>query len=319
MNRAPITDRIWIADWPKPRNAETLSPAFRRHLAGRGLLLDTCLRQMWIVAEPGSSPPAGLFDSGTRKPEIRCGSDAYQYALEVTTGLRSSIPGETNVFGQFRKAWNHYRTEASAECVNRLTPFVHRLINDTRAIRRAHLQGIGGASYGTLVRLLMSPRKGDRLLLVGAGDLAHSLLPYFSGLAVGLWNHREIPVRGSTDEQIAGVDLLFTPDNAAAAADWAEHVVLTTPPVRSHDDAWRARIETAGARTVVHLGLRAGLSESWYGCERFFVLDDVFDLRRRQASLRSRRLDRARAACRDAARELLTDRVPGPPGVVVPA
>ena len=318
MNRAPLTDRIWIADWPKSRNAAALSPAAQRHLAGRGLFLDTCLRQMWIVAEPGAAPPAFLSDPGIRRPEVRSGSDAYRYALEVTTGLRSSIPGETNVFGQFKKAWNRYRSEARADSLNRLAPFVHRLINDTRAIRTAHLQGIGGASYGTLVRLLLSPRKGDRLLLVGAGDLARSLLPYFSGLTVGLWNHRAIPVRGPADEKIPGVDLLFAPDTAADAAGWADHVVLTTTPVRSHDDAWRTRLANAGARTVVHLGLRAGDPESWPGCARFFVLDDVFELRRRQASLRSRRLDGARAACRDAARELLTDREPAAAGIVVP-
>ena len=130
------------------------------------------------------------FEAQYGGAEVRFGPDAYRFVLEITTGLRSAIPGETNVFGQFRNAWQDFRRDGPAARITRLAPLVHRLSNDTKAIRREHLHGIGGASYGSLVRRLIAPARADRILFVGAGNLAQSMLPFFDNYELGIWNHR---------------------------------------------------------------------------------------------------------------------------------
>ncbi len=173
-----------------------------------------------------------------------------------------------------------------------------------RSIRRHHLQGIGGSSYGTLVRRLISPRRGERLLFVGAGDLARSMWPVFADFEVGIWNRSRVEFAEASGTRI------FTPDCAREAVAWANHLVLTTPPDPSHDARWRVRVAASGIDTLVHLGHRGGGLRAWVGCRNMFDLDDVFELRRRQAGIRSDRLERARIACREAARRFVDDREP---------
>jgi hypothetical protein len=309
MKPHAIADRMWVANWPKAGSRDSLSRALLHEFGQRGMLLDTCLRQLCISLEAGP----GMLTDGPPGLEFHFGADAYRYALEVATGLRSAIPGETNVFGQLRRTWEAYRGAADAERVGRLAPLMHALINDARAIRKRYLEGIGGASYGTLVRRLLSACRDDRVLFIGAGELARSLLPYFEGYAVGLWHHRD------SDFQHAAVNLRFLPGQASAAAAWADHLVFTTPPSARHDAGWAGRVAAARAATVLHLGYRRGDVRDWLGCDRFFVLDDVFELRRAQASLRSERLDGARAACRGAARELARAPAGHVAGAAVPA
>jgi hypothetical protein len=173
---------------------------------------------------------------------------------------------------------------------------VHQLINDARTIRREHLHGIGGASYGTLVRRLIAPRRGERVLFVGAGDLARSIVPYFSAYDVGLWTRRPVDLPDVT------VDRQFMPDRADDAADWADHVVIATPADRHHDTSWQLRLSKQTIRSVVHLGHRRGMLSEWPDRSRIFDLDHLFELRRRQANIRTDKLALARDACRDAAR-----------------
>jgi len=294
MINTPEISSLRLANWPKIRGDSTLSPTERTGAEKAGLFLDTCLRQMCLATTcpdelPGVRSADAIFLRGT---------DAYRFALEVATGLRSAIPGETNVCGQFRDAWQTYRQNRSPTQVARLAPIIHQLINDARSIRQQHLQGIGGASYGTLVRRLLSARRDDRILFIGAGDLARSMLPYFSNYTVGIWNYRPV-----ADADLA-VDRTFAPQQAVAAARWADHVVLTTPPDHDHDTAWQTRLTDTAIRSLVHLGHRRGELRQWPIGATCHDLDDVFALRRQQAGLRSVQLERASLACRKAARQL---------------
>ncbi len=294
-------DRLWIANLPRGQRGDARQPDLREYFGRPTLLVDTCLRQLCIGLAsdvPKSGGQAQLLPG----LEVRRGVGAYRYALEVATGLRSAVPGETNVFGQFRQAWDRYRHEGKPDDVARIAPFVRRLIIDVRCIRRDHLQGIGGSSYGTLVRRLVSPRRGERLLFVGAGDLSRSMWPVFADFDVGVWNHRRVEVADASDLTN------FAPGRACEAAAWADHVVFTTPPDRAHDVRWRLHVAAAGIDTLVHLGHRRGGLHTWAGCRRAFDLDDVFELRSRQARIRSDRLESARIACREAARGLVTER-----------
>lgn len=278
QNSADIHNLV-VAHWVKPAEAACRA----------GLFLDTCQRQLSIQLSPDEPADQGA--------EIRSGVDAYRFVLEVTTGLRSAVPGETNVFGQFKEAWERLRPNRQ---VARLAPLVHRIINDTKAIRCTHLLNIGGASYGTLVRRLIRPAATDRILFVGTGKLARSMLPLFRNHVLGLWNHRSVGLEGLS------IESAFGPGDGERAAHWADHVILTTPPDRVNDDNWRRWLAASDIRTVVHLGHRRGHDPVARGSRvRVFDLDDVFDLRRAQADIRTQQLSRARAACRQCATDFI--------------
>lgn len=275
---------LHVTHWPKPAGEPPVPGSEQTRLAATGLFVDTCLRQLHITWNDPSRWHGG---------DSYRGQAAYCFLLEVATGLHSAVPGETNVFGQFQKTWRRWRETADGPVVAPLAPVMHRLINDARAIRCKHLQGIGGSSYGSLVRRLIAARSGDRVLFVGAGDLARSMLPLFRNFNVGLWNRRAVT------DQLPVLTRRFAPEHGAHAACWAHHVVLTTPPDPVNDGRWRHWIAATGLRTVVHLGHRDPMT--WPGAAQAFDLTDVFALRRAQRERRSLQLARARIACRDCA------------------
>ncbi len=271
-------ESLQVFNWNKGGDGDARWPA-------RGLVLDTCLRR--LVVQQGA---AGRL----RGAEHYRGENAYRYLLEVTTGLRSQVPGETNVFGQFKSATASFRRCADRDEAAGLLPILLQVERDTRVIRRKHLTGVGGASYGRLVRRLIRPAPHDRILVVGAGNLAQSLLPFFSRYRVGLWN-RSRP-------RIEQKELrLFAADAQRVAARWATHVILTTPPDDGNDTAWRNVLADSEIRSTVHLGYRRHRHSAWTRSGRFYDLDDVFELRASLEQSTSLQLARAREACRRAA------------------
>lgn len=297
----PHIDDLWIADWPKTGDGEGLPPEVSASLREQGLLLDTCLRQLCVAVEPSDCSAHVPLRDASAGLTLHFGIDAYRYLLEVATGLRSNVPGETNVFGQFKKAWDHYRAAADPAAVARIAPWMHRLINDARAIRREHLHGTGGASYGTLVRRLLSPSRGARVLFVGAGDLTRSILPYFDAFDSGVWN------RSPVDVDRIRASHIFAPADAREAAAWADLVIVTTPGDEANDNAWAALLADANVGVFVHLGHRGGTWAAGVACGKGYDLDDVFELRRSQDDIRSSSLRRAHAACRQAARAVTAE------------
>jgi len=254
--------------------------------------LDTCLREITVELRSNTGSAATIH--GT---EILHGADAYRLLLEVASGLRSAIPGETNVFGQLRRAWQTFLQDAPPAAAA-LAPLMQRLFCDTKAVRSRWLEGIGGSSYGSLVRRLIAPRRPDRVLFVGAGELMRTMLPLFGKFRLGVWNRRIVTLTAPH------VERLFLPAHGQQAAEWADHVILTTPCDRYNDRRWRLWLDNANPKTVVHLGRRHAQPIDWPTAVAAFDLDDVFSLQREQAVRRSSRLDNARAACAQFARAL---------------
>ena len=279
-------ERLWIGHWPGP--CVDLPPT----AAARAFVVETCQRRL-VIAADGSPGRIALMP-----PEAYSGVTAYQFMLEVTTGLKSAVPGETNVFGQFKRAWESRRRGADSREVEALAPVIARAISDTRAIRHEHLRNIGGASYGPLVRRLLRPEALDRILIVGAGELARSLLPFFRPYPLGIWN------RGLPGLAFAAAGHVFAPEDGALAAGWADHVIMTTPADAGNDRRWSGWLNASGVQNVLHLGRRRGDPWAWPVHAASYDLDDVFDLRRSQDNVRSLQLERARLACRDHARRL---------------
>ncbi len=282
-----LIGQLWCLHWPTAQTQVQAPAPVPGWVADQGVILETCLRRLAYGLGP---PPPTSPETGPPAPgELLRGPDAYRLLLEVASGLRSHLPGETNVLGQFRRAWEHAANRLDPEHRQRLRPVVDALLADTQRLRAAHLQGVGGNSYGSLVRALLDPPRDARILFVGTGELARSMLPLFRGHEVGVWNHRPAP-------PLAGVSRWFAPQAADDAAAWASALVFTTPRDARHDAAWRTRLAIHGARRVVHLGLRRQDGWTWPGNTVSFNLDDVFALASARDHHRTLQLERARAA-----------------------
>ncbi|CAG0946740.1 hypothetical protein GPROT2_03902 [Gammaproteobacteria bacterium] len=276
-----------VGHWP----AAALAPGGATGIAN-AWRIDTCLRSVLVAADPAAAHAITALGP----PELQRGGGAYAFLLEFACGLLSAIPGETNVFGQVRRAWEAFRDSAPPPAVRSLAPVAAALLQNTRAIRSARLTHIGGASYGGLVRRLLSPAPAQPLLIVGAGELARSLLPFFRAQAIGTWSRRP------AGAPFAAAGRVFPADAGAEAARWARHVVMTTPADPTHDRQWFDWLESGPAQTLVHLGRRRGSGQPWPAAVRGYDLDDVFDLRRSQDRIRSLQVERARQDCRQRAR-----------------
>ena len=265
---------------PKARRAAP-TPAVRRR---SGLRLTTCQREIEIHFQTSVNSAVG--------GETFHGVDAYRFLLEFATGLRSAIPGETNVFGQLRSAWRDYLRENDPPEIRGTVALMESLFTDTRAIRTAFLQDIGGHSYGTLTRKLLRPAAGARILLVGYGELARSVLPMLSGFELGLIN------RTHPTDAPESVQRVFDLTDAEGAIDWADYVVLCVPRSADLDSRWVRLLESRPRLRAIHLGCRRADLGPWAGVNRLATLDDLFNLRTAQQDRRMRQLELARAACR---------------------
>ena len=283
---------------PKDAAGHGMDDQRRQNLSRHGMFLDTCLRQVAIIdANRTPGHLAAQTCSGDPTMELRRGAEAYSFLLQTATGLNSSIPGETNILGQFKHAWRHWRAQAEQAQLCGIQTTMHSLIADSSRIRQEYLQGIGGNSYGTLVRKLLQPETDTRLLFVGTGKLAQSMLPFFAAFERGLWS------RGKPREAQLESVRVFGRDGAQHAADWATHLLLTTPAEDGNDGLWAKLIDT-NIRKIVHLGRRRAEPGVWSDSKfagQYFDLDDVFDLRQQQSSLRSLQICRARKACQQLA------------------
>lgn len=293
-----LISRLWCLHWHGGRAPEDSIAGLR----AAGVVLETCLRQLAFGIAPRPALETGA------NGELSTGAPAYRLLLEVTSGLRSAVPGETNVFAQFRRAWEQSAQHLRPEDHWHLQPVVHALQADTRALRASHLQGIAGGSYGSLVRELLDLRNDARVLFVGTGELARSMLPLFRAWETAAWNRRA-PDQHARD-RLTSVQRWFASDEADAAAAWATDLVFTTPADAGHDALWRARLSREAPRRLVHLGRRRNDPLTWPTASASFDLDDVFALAGAREQVRHRQLAEAGSACA----ALVAARVAGPAG-----
>lgn len=270
---------VWHAPQPAPSVPATADDVWR---------VSTCQRELLITvgpADPGRvCAPAGFT--------LHRGRAAYELLLRIASGLESAIPGETNVFGQLRRSWAEHRAR-SARLPPALAALATALFGDAAAVRNRHLQGIGGASYGTLARMLLKPRRAARVLVAGTGALSRAVLPSFTAFEVAVYARRPESVPPEIVRR-------FAPGEEQAAIAWADAVYFCLPAGTERDTIWVAALR---ARPVpaVHLGLRSPVCRPWSEIQGLRTLEDLFDLQRSQSELRSVRLERAARCCRDLA------------------
>lgn len=260
--------------------------------------IDSCLRRAWVVdASQGFTVPEGV--------EVFDAAEAYAFLLRLVCGLESRIAGETDIFGQFKEAWQRF-SDAGSELASGLSPWIQKLFEDGKEVRSLYLRSVGGASYGSLVRKLLGaePSSGETLL-IGAGRLAQSVAPFLAG-RLSVWNRtrsraealaRECQARGQTASALAGGDDL------ARALSSASRAVICVPFDGAADAELVRRWREGGeARRLVHLGGLRSQAVEWAQLEGYVGLDELFDLAKAQDDFRAVQVTRARKACEEKAK-----------------
>jgi len=147
-----------------------------------GVLLSTCNRTEFYIAEPRDSVPEAIWSLLGERLE-RDGSardygyverdrDAVRHLYRVAAGLDSMVLGESQIQGQVREAWETSRPQAG--------PVLHRLFQSAllvgARVRNETKLGTGSASVPSAAVAVASKIFGDltgrSALILGAGDMA---------------------------------------------------------------------------------------------------------------------------------------------------
>jgi Glutamyl-tRNAGlu reductase, N-terminal domain len=266
-------------------------------------VVGTCLREVRIGMHPPDNQPTAA-ETRAVGYELYTGADAYGFLLQLACGLESQIAGETEIFGQVKQAWRD--CEATQEEQARLLrPWMQRLLQDAKEIRSEYVVGLGSATYGSLVRRLLGGTLPGPTLLLGAGQLAETILPFLDTGEILVWNRSrargEAMLSHQRTARTQGRVQLLEPTTAAEDLAWrrARDVVICIPADAARD-ATRVQLwcsHGAPEGRVLHLGIDNAAGTPWQQVAGLATLHDLFGLRDSQASQREAMLARARNAC----------------------
>ncbi len=261
-------------------------------------LINTCLRKIWITFDNCSE----LDEARKTQPiDKMIGGDAYEFLLRIACGLESEIIGETDIFGQFKSAWSEFKKQ-NANDVESLQTWIQKLFEDTKEIRTQFVQNIGGSNYGSLVRKMIKERsaqigRSKPILLVGAGQLAQSILPYLKENEVWVWN-RSLENAIALKEIHPGIKILDTKDKEIFGWKNAAHIIVCIPSDETADTNRLNWINSSHEpRSVIHLGALKKDLPQWTNLDGFFALDDIFKLQQDFTNTRLAQIERAKKAC----------------------
>jgi glutamyl-tRNA reductase len=254
----------------------------------------TCQRTLKISARP-------LEIEGSPRRRFS-GAEAYEFLLRFASGLESEIKGETDVFGQVKTAFRDFST-AHPERAGELHSVFQTLFEDTKEIRAQYLQGIGGNTYGALARRVLDPQPSNRVLLLGAGQIAKSVAPYFADAGLTVFNRspeRLMELQVSLHQKgYSGVTILASDADLPSEISSANIILLATP-VGSPLDSLVLSHRNSRTR-VLHLGGRSEDLNLPENEPNLFTLSDLFALEKEQSSLREKKIAQAMEACRQRA------------------
>lgn len=292
--------------------------------SGEALVLHTCQRIVVLGCEAQALQSLRDHLPAGSHCEVREGASAYELLLRLACGLESRLAGETEVFGQFKQCWQDF-SAAHSELAGHVSGLMQALFRDVKDIRSRYLTGTGSASYGSLVRRVLGassqPNVAAPVLLVGAGQLAHSVAPWLKASELWLWNRNAGRAEALADElrrrdeqRIVRV-LPSTFEAELAAWREARDVVVCVPPDAERDPARvTAWSHPRGERgRLVHLGFSEDPADGsghgvWAAAEPLLHLGHMFDMLRASNEQRAAQLDQARQACAEKALQALAPR-----------
>ena len=150
--------------------------------AGGGVLLSTCNRTEFYLAEPGEGAPDAVWAilserlgdgrSASAYGYFRRDRDAVRHLYRVSAGLESMILGESQIQGQVREAWEMSKSQAG--------PVLHRLFQSAllvgARVRSETGLAMGAASAASaavaVAGKIFHQLAGRSALVLGAGDMA---------------------------------------------------------------------------------------------------------------------------------------------------
>jgi len=272
------------------------------------LHVETCLRRLCIGDLVTLPNPVVAGLPSTQPVERFRGVAAYQFLLSVATGLESEIAGESEIFGQFRDAWRAFERTEPAHARSQ-SSLIHKLFEDVKEIRARHLQNADTITYGGLTRHLLGAAANAPTLVVGAGNMAQSVVPYLAGRPLHFWNrtvsraHELAKLIPSSQTGLADPVILDGTLKAELEA-WrtAANIVVCVPPDAERDAlrlaAWN---QNPNRKRLVHLGVIDPAGTPWEDAVELSTLRDLFAMQSVNSQLRNAHIDRARAACREKA------------------
>ncbi|MBI4924350.1 MAG: hypothetical protein HY843_00380 [Bdellovibrio sp.] len=252
--------------------------------------LKTCQRSLCVFPSSKISENFRHLPSHT---ELLTGTQAYELLLKIACGLESKVCGETEVFGQLKNVWQNY-LQTRQPFYSYLNPWFQQLFKDTKEIRSLYLQNVGSHSYGSLVRKLIrrnsqNPTQ-EPALVIGAGQLANTIIPWLNSHNIWLWNrsNREIPNTRS----------LISPNDEAMGWKNATHIIVCIP-IDPQDDTQRTQLLSKNNKlqTLIHLGGSHTQCEMWNKFKNFYSLDDIYALQHTEKIARLNQITLAKQAC----------------------
>lgn len=178
---APLDVRERFAHAPHEVPA-TLERVLAAGAAG-GVLLSTCNRTEFYVADPAQGVPLAVWNLLTERlgdghqaasgyGYARRDRDAVRHLYRVSAGLDSMLLGESQIQGQVRQAWELSRAQAG--------PVLHRLFQSALVVgsrvRTETRVAVGAASVPSaavsVAGKIFGDLEGRKALILGAGDVA---------------------------------------------------------------------------------------------------------------------------------------------------
>lgn len=214
------------------------------------LIWETCLRSISFTADPKH---VDLRDGD----ELFVSHHAFQFILEIICGLHSPIVGETEVFGQFKnfaKEWQRHEPRRAA--------LIQRFFADAKELRSRFLCGMGNQSYGGWLKRNL---RGDKVHIVGGGQLALEIAPHIQKSVDELTLHVRTPAR----VEVKGPRVAALAEKAFDGGS----LVIAAPVAAADIHAW-----LAGQTPLEIFDLRAESKHDplTVSCERIHALGDIF-------------------------------------------
>lgn len=203
----------------------------------------TCLRDVVFLDGNGT----GIAPDSTHDTLLENG-DAYTRLVEIVCGLRSPLPGETQVQGQFKVFLDALEPHACGW----LRGIGRQVLADARTIRERHLRGLGSRTYGSAAR--RHTRDCAHVALIGAGALAQEIEPYVAEThTIDRWTRIELAdARDSRGTQATTAVIVAAPVDSCTIARVARRYPNLRRVIDLRAEAERTPIDAAAP--VVTLG-----------------------------------------------------------------
>ncbi|MDF3821139.1 NAD(P)-binding domain-containing protein [Leptospira sp. 96542] len=139
----------------------------------RFVVWQTCQRIVYLTDNRVFPLPENLRNF--KGYDLYFGFDAYRFLLEVVSGLRSKLFGESEIQAQFRDRFHEKNLKLStfSESLGNLRD---QILEHTKMVRSKFLTGIGKQTYGGIAESYL--KSEENIVFLGTGKLAEAILPY---------------------------------------------------------------------------------------------------------------------------------------------